>query len=231
MKKVFLSIMGCALLVSCGGQNSSEGNKENDTSATVSEEIESSDDYEFRQEELISADDSLTALDAPYGMEYPTAAGEELATPNASEMIPTHGHESGYLVPKSLGIDGDLAGCFEVVDSKYQINTKTSPNHTVTIKLKRTDKELPFDIKDADFIFSQYQNSNKKYFYTFNVEVLNASGDIIASWKGGAGVERNEVNSILKLKPGKTASLSFGFPTDKGEAAYFIISSVVETNN
>ena len=65
--------------------------------------------------------------------------------------------------PTQTEIKGDLKGYFETVDKETPITKDMSAN-VISVEIKRTEKELPFDRKDVT-IFPEADDSEKSYGY------------------------------------------------------------------
>ena len=128
-------------------------------------------------------------------------------------------------------IKGDLKGCYEVVDKNYKVKfaQKSYENDVVTVELKRTSNELPYDRKNV-VIYSEAEKSSVEYCAGFGIEILNANGDVIDKINASATpYSWDEIKVALKLLPEETTTIGFHFD-DLSDAASFRITSIVEEN-
>lgn len=128
-------------------------------------------------------------------------------------------------------IKGDLKGCYEVVDKNYKVKfaKKSYENDVVTVELKRTSKNLPYDRKDV-VIFPEASESTAKNCAGFGIEILDADGNVIDKINAKATpYSWDEMTAALQLLSDETATIAFRF-NDLSEAVSFRVTSIVEKN-
>lgn len=127
-------------------------------------------------------------------------------------------------------IKGDLKGCYEVVDKSYKVRFGQSyERDAVTVELKRTSNELPYDRRNV-VIYPDADESSAEYCAGFGIEILNSNGDVIDKINAMATpYSCDEMRTALKLLPDETTTIEFRFD-DLSDAASFRITSIVEEN-
>ena len=141
--------------------------------------------------------------------------------------------ESKELILKAAQteIKGDLKGCYEVVDKNYKVKfaQKSYDNDVVTIELKRTNKELPYDRNNV-VIFPEADNSSAENCAGFGIEILNVDGDVIDKKIANATpYSWDEMTAALQLISEETTTIAFHFE-DLSEAVSFRITSLIQKN-
>ncbi|MBR5467385.1 MAG: hypothetical protein IKU79_08315 [Bacteroidaceae bacterium] len=141
--------------------------------------------------------------------------------------------ESKELILKAAQteIKGDLKGCYEVVDKNYKVKfaQKSYDNDVVTIELKRTNKELPYDRNNV-VIFPEADNSSAENCAGFGIEILNVDGDVIDKKIANATpYSWDEMTAALQLLSEETTTIAFHFE-DLSEAVSFRITSLIQKN-
>ncbi len=129
-------------------------------------------------------------------------------------------------------IKGDLKGCYEVVDKDYKVKfaTKSYEDDLVTVELKRTSKNLPYDRKDVT-IFPEAEKSSANNCAGFGVEILNADGDVIDKKTANATpYSWDEMTAALQLLQDETTTIRFYFD-NLSEATSFRVTSFVQKND
>lgn len=129
-------------------------------------------------------------------------------------------------------IKGDLKGCYEVVDKDYKVKfaTKSYEDDLVTVELKRTSKNLPYDRKDVT-IFPEAEKSSANNCAGFGVEILNADGDVIDKKTANATpYSWDEMTAALQLLQDETTTIRFYFD-NLSEATSFRVTSLVQKND
>ena len=128
--------------------------------------------------------------------------------------------------PTQTEIKGDLKGYFETVDKETPITKDMSAN-VISVEIKRTEKELPFDRKDVT-IFPEADDSEKSYVAGFGIEVLDDKDNVIAKAEANSTpYSWDEMKASLQTLPGETATIKFHFYDDLSKAsissiAYFL---------
>ena len=128
-------------------------------------------------------------------------------------------------------IKGDLKGCYEVVDKDYKVKfaQKSYENDVITVELKRTNKELPYD-RDNVVIFPEADESSADYCAGFGIEILNIDGDIIDKINAKATpYSWDEMTAALHILPDETTTICFHFD-NLSEAASFRVTSIIQKN-
>lgn len=128
-------------------------------------------------------------------------------------------------------IKGDLKGCYEVVDKDYKVKfaQKSYENDVITVELKRTNKELPYD-RDNVVIFPEADESSADYCAGFGIEILNIDGDIIDKINAKANpYSWDEMTAALHILPDETTTIGFHFD-NLSEAASFRVTSIIQKN-
>ena len=124
-------------------------------------------------------------------------------------------------------VKGDLKGCYEVVDKNYKVKN----SDVITVELKRTNKELPYDRNDV-VIYPEAKKSSANYCAGFGIEILDVDGDVIEKRNpNSTPYSWDEMTAMLHLTPEDTATLEFHFYGGiPDEAASLRITSLVQPN-
>lgn len=131
--------------------------------------------------------------------------------------------------PTQTEIKGDLKGYFEAVDKETPITKDMSAN-VISVEIKRTEKELPFDRKDVT-IFPEADDSEKSYVAGFGIEVLDDKDNVIAKVEANSTpYSWDEMKASLQTLPGETATIKFRFYDDLSKASSYRILSTLEKN-
>ena len=131
--------------------------------------------------------------------------------------------------PAQTEIKGDLKGYFEAVDKETPITKDMSAN-VISVEIKRTEKELPFDRKDVT-IFPEADDSEKSYVAGFGIEVLDDKDNVIAKAEANSTpYSWDEMKASLQTLPGETATIKFHFYDDLSKASSYRILSTLEKN-
>lgn len=131
--------------------------------------------------------------------------------------------------PTQTEIKGDLKGYFEAVDKETPITKDMSAN-VISVEIKRTEKELPFDRKDVT-IFPEADDSEKSYVAGFGIEVLDDKDNVIAKAEANSTpYSWDEMKASLQTLPGETATIKFHFYDDLSKASSYRILSTLEKN-
>lgn len=131
--------------------------------------------------------------------------------------------------PAQTEIKGDLKGYFETVDKETPITKDMSAN-VISVEIKRTEKELPFDRKDVT-IFPEADDSEKSYVAGFGIEVLDDKDNVIAKAEANSTpYSWDEMKASLQTLPGETATIKFHFYDDLSKASSYRILSTLEKN-
>lgn len=129
-------------------------------------------------------------------------------------------------------IKGDLKGCYEVVDKNYKVKfaKKSYERDVVTVELKRTSQELPYDRKNV-VVFPEADKSTAEFCGGFGIEILDANGDVIDKESANhTPYSWDEMTAALQLLEDETTTISFRFD-DLSQAVSFRITSIVQPNN
>lgn len=138
--------------------------------------------------------------------------------------------ESLMVTPETTEIKGALKGCYEVVQKDYTIKNN-GWSDVLNVELKRTDKELPFDVQKATS-FSVYQDG-KPIHVGFGIELTDENGEVVeitnANGSGLSGpYSSDDIISALNLNPGETGIVRWSVDMDNEPAAFRITSAVDE---
>ena len=128
-------------------------------------------------------------------------------------------------------IKGELKGCYEVVDKNYKVKfaKKSYDSDVITVELKRTPKELPYDRSNV-VIFPEGKNSSAENCAGFGIEILNADGDVIDKKSANATpYSWDEMTAALQLLEDETTTIAFHFG-NLSEAVSFRVTSLVQKN-
>ena len=128
-------------------------------------------------------------------------------------------------------IKGELKGCYEVVDKNYKVKfaKKSYDSDVITVELKRTSKELPYDRSNV-VIFPEGKKSSAENCAGFGIEILNADGDVIDKKSANATpYSWDEMTAALQLLEDETTTIAFHFK-NLSEAASFRVTSLVQKN-
>lgn len=151
--------------------------------------------------------------------------GKDTATQEVKEV------KEVVLKAAQTEIKGDLKGCYEVVDKDYKVKfaTKSYEDDLVTVELKRTSKNLPYDRKDVT-IFPEAEESSANNCAGFGIEILNADGDVIDKKSANANpYSWDEMTEALQLLQDETTTIRFYFD-NLSEATSFRVTSLVQQN-
>ena len=150
---------------------------------------------------------------------------------NSTEQVAPAVVKELTLKPAQTEIKGDLKGCYEVVDKNYKVKfaTKSYERDIITVELKRTDKQLPYDRKNV-VIFPEAKESTAENCAGFGIEILNADGDVIDKVNANATpYSWDEMTAALQLVTDDTTTIDFRFES-LDEAASFRVTSIVMEN-
>jgi hypothetical protein len=128
-------------------------------------------------------------------------------------------------------IKGDLKGCYEVVDKNYKVKfaKKSYESDIITVELKRTSKELPYNRSNV-VIFPEGKNSSAENCAGFGIEILNVDGDVIDKKSANSTpYSWDEMTAALQLLEDETTTIAFHFK-NLSEAASFRVTSLVQKN-
>lgn len=131
-------------------------------------------------------------------------------------------------------IKGDLKGCYELVDKNYKVKfaKKSYESDVVTVELKRTSKDLPYDRKNV-VIFDDAKKSSAEFCAGFGFELLDENGDVI--YKHDATresyVDDKDLTAALQLLPDETTTIRYRLEDEDIVGAVSIrILSIVQPN-
>ena len=103
-------------------------------------------------------------------------------------------------------------------------------SNVISVEIKRTEKELPFDRKDVT-IFPEADDSEKSYVAGFGIEVLDDKDNVIAKVEANSTpYSWDEMKASLQTLPGETATIKFRFYDDLSKASSYRILSTLEKN-
>ncbi len=116
--------------------------------------------------------------------------------------------KKGTIIPSTTSISGDLDGCFEVIDREYSAESFWS------IEVKRTDKELPADLRDIDFKdIGTYQNDEVRCHVGFGIDMFDEKGNVVYTTRPDRYLDDYNYDAVelLKLKEGETGYLRWSY--------------------
>ena len=128
-------------------------------------------------------------------------------------------------------IKGDLKGCYELVDKNYKVKfaKKSYESDVVTVELKRTSKDLPYDRKNV-VIFPEGKESSAEFCAGFGIEILDENGDVIEKQNANSNpYSWDEMTAALQLLEDETTTIAFHME-DLSKAVSFRITSLVQPN-
>ena len=128
-------------------------------------------------------------------------------------------------------IKGDLKGCYEVVDKNYKVKfaKKSYEDDVVTVELKRTSQDLPYDRKNV-VIFPEGKESSAENCAGFGIEILDENGDVIEKQNANSTpYSWDEMTAALQLLPDETTTIAFHME-DLSKAVSFRVISLVQPN-
>lgn len=132
--------------------------------------------------------------------------------------------------PDQTKVKGDLKDCFEVVDKAYEVKFDRGEK-IITIEIKRTDAELPYDREDFDIYANKGDNPKSKV-AGFGIELLDSTGNVVKQISPSeSSLYKDAMIAALRLLPGETGTVSWGtFDNWDWKIAGFRILSSVEAN-
>lgn len=128
-------------------------------------------------------------------------------------------------------IKGDLKGCYELIDKNYKVKfaKKSYESDVVTVELKRTSKDLPYDRKNV-VIFPEGKESSAEFCAGFGIEILDENGDVIEKQNANSTpYSWDEMTAALQLLEDETTTIAFHME-DLSKAVSFRITSLVQPN-
>lgn len=137
--------------------------------------------------------------------------------------------ESLTAEPETTEIKGALKGCYEVVQKDYTIKENGSWGSLISVELKRTDKELPFDPQKAtSFSVSE---DGKPTQVGFGIELLDDNGDVVevknANTGGVGGVySSDDIDAAIQLGSGETGIVRWTINADNKPVTFRITSAI-----
>lgn len=141
-------------------------------------------------------------------------------------------HKDIVLTVAQTEVKGDLKGCYEVVEKNYRVkHPNSSSSEVISVELKRTNKELPYD-RDDVVIYPEAEESSANYCAGFGIEILDEYGDVIEKQSpSSTPYSWDEMTAMLHLTTDDTATLEFRFYDDIPEEATSLrITSIVQRN-
>lgn len=141
--------------------------------------------------------------------------------------------ESLTAKPETTEIKGALKGCYEVIQKDYPIKENGSWGHLISVELKRTDKELPFDPQKAtNFSVSE---DGKPIQIGFGIELLDENGDIVevknANTGGiGGAYSSDDIDAAIQLGSGETGIVRWTVSPDNKPVTFRITSAMNESS-
>lgn len=137
--------------------------------------------------------------------------------------------ESLTAKPETTDVKGILKGCYEVVQKDYTIKENGSWGHLISIELKRTDKELPFDPQHAtSFSVSE---DGKPVQVGFGIELLDENGDVVEVKNANAGgiggaYSSDDIEAAIQLNSGETGIVRWTVSADNKPVTFRITSAM-----
>lgn len=142
--------------------------------------------------------------------------------------------ESLTAKPETTEIKGVLKGCYEVIQKDYAIKENGSWGHLISVELKRTDKELPFDPQKAtSFSVSE---DGKPIQVGFGIELLDENGDVVEiknANTGGVGgaYSSDDIDAAIQLGSGETGIVRWSVNAENKPVTFRITSAVSESTS
>ena len=155
-----------------------------------------------------------------------SCGGGSSSSSNAEEAPQEH-----ILKAAQTEIKGDLKGCYELVDKNYKVKfaKKSYESDVVTVELKRTSKDLPYDRKNV-VIFPEGKESSSEFCAGFGIEILDENGDVIEKQNANSNpYSWDEMTAALQLLEDETTTIAFHMD-DLSKAVSFRILSIVQPN-
>lgn len=155
-----------------------------------------------------------------------SCGGGSSSSSNAEEAPQEH-----ILKAAQTEIKGDLKGCYELVDKNYKVKfaKKSYESDVVTVELKRTSKDLPYDRKNV-VIFPEGKESSAEFCAGFGIEILDENGDVIEKQNANSTpYSWDEMTAALQLLEDETTTIAFHME-DLSKAVSFRITSLVQPN-
>lgn len=155
-----------------------------------------------------------------------SCGGGSSSSSNAEEAPQEH-----ILKAAQTEIKGDLKGCYELVDKNYKVKfaKKSYESDVVTVELKRTSKDLPYDRKNV-VIFPEGKESSAEFCAGFGIEILDENGDVIEKQNANSNpYSWDEMTAALQLLEDETTTIAFHME-DLSKAVSFRILSIVQPN-
>ena len=155
-----------------------------------------------------------------------SCGGGSSSSSNAEEAPQEH-----ILKAAQTEIKGDLKGCYELVDKNYKVKfaKKSYESDVVTVELKRTSKDLPYDRKNV-VIFPEGKESSAEFCAGFGIEILDENGDVIEKQNANSNpYSWDEMTAALQLLEDETTTIAFHME-DLSKAVSFRITSLVQPN-
>lgn len=140
--------------------------------------------------------------------------------------------ESLTAKPETTEVKGALKGCYEVIQKDYTIKENGSWGHLISVELKRTDKELPFDPQKAtSFSVSE---DGKPIQVGFGIELLDENGDVVEIKNANAGgiggaYSSDDIEAAIQLNTDETGIVRWTINADN-KPVTFRITSAMERN-
>lgn len=137
--------------------------------------------------------------------------------------------ESVTVKPSQTEVKGDLKGCFEVVDRSYDATVDIVYDYVLSVELKRTSNELPYD-RDNVAGFDKMGDGSTEYCAGFGLELLDANGGVVdVKAVNSYNSYSDDQISVLRLLPDDTAIARFKIDSDKMAKAvsFRVISSLM----
>lgn len=137
--------------------------------------------------------------------------------------------ESLTAKPETTEIKGALKGCYEVIQKDYTLKENGSWGHLISVELKRTDKELPFDPQKAtSFSVSE---DGKPVQVGFGIELLDENGDVVemknANTGGIGGVySSDDIDAAIQLGSEETGIVRWSVNAENKPVTFRITSAV-----
>lgn len=138
------------------------------------------------------------------------------------------------VTPETTEIKGALKGCYEVVQKDYSVKENGSFGHLISVELKRTDKELPFDPqKTTSFGVSE---DGKPTQAGFGIELLDENGDVVEiknANDGGFGgaYSSDDIDAALQLNSGEIGIVRWTVEVENKPVSFRITSALSTSNS
>lgn len=128
---------------------------------------------------------------------------------------------SENIAPKATTVNGNMDGCFEVVEQSYPV-TKSDNMKSFTVQLKRTNATVPYNAENV----SPFAEPTEKtcFLAGFGCTLFDNDAELKSIKAEDMQVDKAQLLKVLNLKPGETGELTITYPADL-KATHFELSA------